>query len=50
MRHLLNADEILGLRLLTIHNVYALNRFMKEMRAAIADGTFAEWKAQLHRQ
>ena len=46
VRHLLNAGEILGLRLLTIHNVRALNRFMAEMRAAIAGGTFAEWKEQ----
>ena len=46
VRHLLNAGEMLGLRLLTIHNVYALNRFMEDMRTAIADGTFAEWKEQ----
>ena len=46
VRHLLNCGEILGLRLLTIHNVHALNRFMREMRAALADGTFPEWKEQ----
>ena len=46
VRHLLNAGEILGLRLLTIHNVCALNRFMKEMREAISDGSFPEWKEQ----
>ena len=47
VRHLLACDEILGLRLLTIHNVWALNRFMKEMRAAIEDGTFYDWKEQV---
>ena len=47
VRHLLHAGEILGLRLLTIHNVYALNRFMKDMRAAIADGTFFDWKEKV---
>ena len=47
VRHLLACDEILGLRLLTIHNVWALNRFMKEMRAAIEDGTFFDWKEQV---
>ena len=47
IRHLLNCGEILGLRLLTIHNVYALNRFMAEMRAAIADGSFADWKKRV---
>ena len=44
VRHLLNCGEILGLRLLTIHNVRRLNVFMQEMRAAIADGSFLEWK------
>ena len=47
VRHLIACDEILGLRLLTIHNVFALNRFMEEMRAAIADGTFYDWKEQV---
>jgi len=47
VRHLLSCGEILGLRLLTIHNVFALNRFMEDMRAAIADGTFLEWKEQV---
>ena len=43
VRHLLACDEILGLRLLTIHNVFALNRFMSDMRRAIAEGTFSEF-------
>ena len=47
VRHLLACNEKLGLRLLTIHNVHALNRFMEEMRAAIADGSFLEWKNQV---
>ena len=50
VRHLLNAGELLGLRLLTIHNVFALNRFMKEMRAAIAGGVFAEWKEKARKE
>ena len=49
VRHLLNAGEILGLRLLTIHNVRRLNLFMAEMRGAIADGTFSEWKEQIRK-
>ena len=44
VRHLLNAGEMLGLRLLTIHNVHRLNELMAEMRQAIAGGYFAEWK------
>jgi len=49
VRHLLACGEILGLRLLTIHNVWALNRFMKEMRTAIADGSFSDWKEQVRK-
>lgn len=43
IRHLLACDEILGLRLLTIHNVWALNRFMSDMRAAIDNDTFSDF-------
>ena len=50
IRHLINCGEILGLRLLTIHNVYALNRFMAEMRAAIADGSFDDFRKQQPRE
>ena len=47
IRHLLACDEILGLRLLTIHNVWALNRFMSDMRAALENGTFADFLAEV---
>ena len=50
VRHLINCGEILGLRLLTIHNVWALNRFMAEMRSTIADGTFSEWKEKTRKE
>ena len=42
VRHLLNADEILGVRLLTIHNVHRLVTYMREMRESIIEGTFSE--------
>ena len=44
VRHLLHAGEILGVRLLTIHNVHRLCAFMREMREAIAAGTFSEFR------
>ena len=47
VRHLLHNHEILGLRLLTIHNVHFLNRFMADMRAHIKAGDFTEWKEQV---
>lgn len=43
IRHLLACNEILGLRLLTIHNVWALNRFMADMREAIDNDTFSDF-------
>ena len=42
IRHLLNADEILGVRLLTIHNIHCLLSVMRDMRESISDGTFAD--------
>ena len=38
VRHLLNVDEILGVRLVTMHNLYRYAEFMREMREAIAGG------------
>ncbi len=50
VRHLLHAGEILGVRLLTIHNVHRLCSFMREMREVIAAGRFSEWKDEFHQQ
>ncbi|BAD40151.1 tRNA guanosine(34) transglycosylase Tgt [Symbiobacterium thermophilum] len=44
IRHLLKADEMLGLRLCSIHNLRFLVRLMEEIRAALAAGTFAEYR------
>ncbi|MCS6771124.1 MAG: tRNA guanosine(34) transglycosylase Tgt [Kiritimatiellae bacterium] len=41
IRHLLNVDEILGIRLLTIHNLYCHFSLMKDIREAIETGTFS---------
>ncbi len=46
LRHLLNVGEILGLRMLSVHNTHMYLRVMKEVRAAIADGTFAEYRRE----
>jgi len=50
IRHLLNVDEILGVRLLTIHNVYRYMRFMEEIRTAIESGTFGEFRKEFMEQ
>jgi queuine tRNA-ribosyltransferase len=44
IRHLLNAGEILGLRLVSYHNVSFYLGLMQEMRQAIESGTFGSWK------
>ena len=43
IRHLLNVGEILGIRLLTIHNLYCYERFMNDIREAIRGGVFSEF-------
>ncbi len=45
LHHLFKAQEILGLRLATLHNLHVLLRLMEEMRAAILAGTFASFQA-----
>jgi queuine tRNA-ribosyltransferase len=45
LRHLIKNDEILGLRLLTLHNLAFYLHLMKQARRAIEDGTFADFKA-----
>jgi queuine tRNA-ribosyltransferase len=39
IHHLLRVGEMLGMQLLSIHNVYTMNRLMREVRAAIKSGT-----------
>jgi len=47
VRHLLNVGEILGVRLLTIHNMHRYLEFMREMREAINADCFSEWRREL---
>jgi queuine tRNA-ribosyltransferase len=46
LRHLLNVGEILGLRMLSVHNTRMFLKVMEEVRAAIANGTFADYRAR----
>lgn len=43
LRHLFVSEELLGLRLLSLHNVHFLVALMREARAAVLAGTFAGW-------
>jgi queuine tRNA-ribosyltransferase len=44
LRHLLNVGEILGLRMLSVHNTRMFVRTMEQARAAIENGTFDEFR------
>ena len=50
VRHLLNAGEILGIRLLTIHNIHRYMAFMEELRTSLEDGSFAEFRRRAHEE
>src|SRR6202140_2385968 len=44
IRHLIKAEEILGLRLITLHNLQFYLDLMKQARAEIEAGTFDEFR------
>jgi queuine tRNA-ribosyltransferase len=44
LRHLIKAEEILGLRLVTLHNLHFYITLMGKIRNAILDGSFAEFR------
>ena len=45
VRHLFTSDEMLGARLLSLHNVHFLVALMRSARDAIRAGTFDAWSA-----
>ena len=44
IRHLLKAKEMLGMRLCVLHNLYYYNSMMTEIRQAIEEGNYSEYK------
>ena len=44
IRHLLKAGEMLGMRLAVQHNLYFYNTLMEQIRAALDDGRFAQFR------
>jgi len=47
VRHLFWANEILGLRLMTWHNLHVYTELMRRVRAALLAGGFADFKEEL---
>src|SRR5688572_13246517 len=46
LRHLLNVHEILGLRMLSVHNSHMYLRVMRDIRKHLAAGTFKEFREE----
>jgi len=46
LRHLFNAEEILGLRLVSLHNVHFFLDLMRKIREAISQDRFLEFKKE----
>lgn len=46
IRHLLKAKEMLGMRLCVLHNLYFYNNMMEEIREAIEEGRYKEYKRE----
>ena len=47
IRHLLKAGEMLGMRLCVLHNLYFYNNLMTEIRQAIDNHTYKEYKCNM---
>jgi queuine tRNA-ribosyltransferase len=43
IRHLLKTEEILGLRLVSLHNLHFYIQLMREIRESLEQGSFREW-------
>ncbi|MDB6053161.1 MAG: tRNA guanosine(34) transglycosylase Tgt [Verrucomicrobiales bacterium] len=50
LRHLLNVDEILGLRMVSVHNSHMYLKLMQDIRENIAAGTFGEFRRKYAEQ
>jgi queuine tRNA-ribosyltransferase len=46
LRHLVKAEEILGLRLITLHNLHFYLGLMRRVREALETGTFGEFRRE----
>ena len=49
LRHLYKSEEILGLSLISLHNIYFYAKIMSEIREAIKQGRFFKYKKNLEK-
>ena len=45
IRHLIKANEMLGMRLAVMHNLYFYNTLMEKIRAALDEGCYGDFRA-----
>lgn len=50
LRHLVNADEIFGARLLSIHNIHFLTNFMEQIKEAIKNDRLLDFKDEFYKK
>jgi queuine tRNA-ribosyltransferase len=50
LRHLFNTGEILGLRLVSFHNIYFFLHLMEQVRHAIRESRFAQFKKDFEKE
>lgn len=50
IRHLFNAGEILGIRLLTMHNLHCYKRFMEDLKASLRNDSFDDFRREFRAQ
>ena len=50
IRHLFKAEEIMALRFGVLHNLWYYNHLMEEIRAALEEGRFEEFRREFYRQ
>jgi len=48
LRHLINVNEMMGAMMISLHNISYLNRLMHDMREAILQDSFAEFREEFY--
>lgn len=48
IRHLFHAKEMLGQRLLTLHNLHCIHGLIRDIRSSIREGRFTEFRKEFH--
>ena len=50
LRHAINVGEMMGGMMISLHNVHYLNNFMVEMRQAILQDSFSEFREEFYKK